>query len=298
MIVSRERTEIFEDGTAPGFPEGICAFNLVADGFYWRTSNIIQCDITFPENDGFTKITYSPESDNVTDEYEVLAETISSLKNFSRIITFNGNSFAFPYLRNKSKAYEICYNTDGISTYDLYILFKPLYHLLGLPSRKLKDYLNFLEYKGNADSSGIIKAVSLAPYLEFLDGKYSAESVRLTDDDVVFSFVLDTPVPKRISYAMAPFYLILNGEYGNLSSKIFDGSLRVYHSDYKNYDFLVNEGYAVHKSISGFMDKAKKESAVRENAYTYMKITDSLFSHDKTQYDYISQTVRYLSQFL
>ena len=298
MIISREDGLSIDCAFVPAVPDRTCAFNLATDGFYWRTSNILQCDITFPENDGFTKITYSPEPDKISDEYDVLAETISSLKKFSHIITFNGNSFALPYLRNKSAAYEICYNLDKIQSSDLYILFKSLYHLLRLPSRKLKDYLNFLEYKGNDDSAGIMTALSLQSYIDFLNGGYTLSDVTECGDDIVFSFVLNKPVPRRISFPFQPFYLVLNGSSGKLSSKIFDGSVRLYHTDFKSYDYLINEGYAVHKSISAFIDKNKKKQADRDTAFTYIRLSETFFSNTDMQKDYLNRTLLYLCSLL
>ena len=294
MIVSREKIFLFDTASAPEIPEGTCAFNLITDGYYWRTSNILQSDITFPENNAFTKITYSPEPGKISDEYDVLAETISSLKKFSHIITFNGNSFAFPYLRNKSAAYEICYKIDEIQSSDLYILFKSLYHLLGIPSRKLKDYLNFLEYKGTDDSAGLMASLQLAPYLDFLEGGLELRSVQKENDGIIFTFRLNKAVPERISYPFSSFYLILEGDRGKLSAKLFDGSLRVYHSDYKNYDFLINEGYAVHKSISSFMDRSKKEPAAIDNAYTLLRADGAFLTEHDLQYSYLLNTIKYL----
>ena len=45
-------------------------------------------------------------------------------------------------------------------------------------------------------------------------------------------------------------------------------TLRRYYGDYRNYYYLPNEGYAVHKKIASFMDPGSCVKATRDTAYT------------------------------
>lgn len=271
-----------------------CSLSIITDGYYTRRNNILQTDYTCFENGEYIKHIFKISPDSVSDEYEIIKCCLNDLSHFDKIITYNGNSYTLPFLKTKADIYDICYNIDNESTLDLYILFKSLYHLLGTPSRKLTDYLNFLGYKESGDSEDIIKITGLMPYLGFLDHGFRPITVSSSGDNVIFDVMLNTPVPKKISYRSGPFYIILEDCIGKVSAKKSGNDLKMFHSDYKNYDFLPKEGYAVHKSISSFLIKGHKEKATRDTAYSLVALNDRFLSDPVIQYDYLVSVIEYI----
>ena len=70
-------------------------------------------------------------------EEKALLEVFSEfIKNFSCTIQYNGDSFDQPYLQARYKFYELPDPFEGISSFDLYKMLRPLKGFLKLPGLK------------------------------------------------------------------------------------------------------------------------------------------------------------------
>lgn len=71
------------------------------------------------------------------------------------------------------------------------------------------------------------------------------------------------------------YYLHVAGDFLRLRIPLYEGMVRRYYSDYKNYYYLPLEDQAVHKSVAQFVDKDHKEKATPQNCYTKIEVTES-----------------------
>ena len=94
---------------------------------------------------------------------------------------------------------------------------------------------------------------------------YKSTSFSITDGyafnnnpvkEITFSITLPCCVPKDVSYGNDLFYIKLSKNLLKLRTKIHECELKYFYTDYKNYYYLPDEDYAIHKSISSFVDKS------------------------------------------
>ncbi len=102
---------------------------------------------------------------------------------------------------------------------------------------------------------------------------------------VTFEVKLHVSVPVPIEY-IHPDYdwkLCIAGDELSLDCPLYDGKLRYYYPDFKEYFYLPNEGYAVHKLVGTAVDKASRIPATKSTCYTLVDfsedIADRYFRH-------------------
>ncbi|MDD6037929.1 MAG: hypothetical protein PUD20_03895 [bacterium] len=70
------------------------------------------------------------------------------------------------------------------------------------------------------------------------------------------------------------YYLHNSGDIMRLRIPMYQGMVRMYFSDYKNYYYLPLEDQAIHKSVAQYVDKEHRQKATPENCYTTLTVTD------------------------
>lgn len=85
--------------------------------------------------------------------------------------------------------------------------------------------------------------------------------------ELFFTATTDLPVPVDISYNYDNLYLTLSGNTLSLRVRLYDGELRYYYEDYKEYYYLPSEDRAIHKSVASFVDKEHRKKATAGNCY-------------------------------
>ncbi|MDO4614013.1 MAG: ribonuclease H-like domain-containing protein [Lachnospiraceae bacterium] len=284
---------------SPFLAHGDVILDYITDGLFWRTSKTEELSLLFYDDEKKLRETrYISEQES--DEYDILEGAASLLSSAKRIITFNGNSFDIPHLKSKLKAYGLPDPFPGKKFADLYLQYRGLYQIFGLPSRSLDDFLTFLQIRPKSEDENMTDAektaeiTALYAYIQFAQGNYTLKKTELEADRLVFS--LDVPVsfPVRAAIPEGPFYLIFDHDQAVLSVKTEEMKIRVYHEDWKNYDFLIHEGYAIHRSMSAFVDKKHKRKAVREDCFSYYSVSEVFLSSEKQQLQYLSSALRFL----
>ncbi len=71
---------------------------------------------------------------------------------------------------------------------------------------------------------------------------------------------------------------------------IYDGFVRLYYPDHKNYEYLPAEDMAIHKSLSACVDRSHKEKATPETCYTRVAVTDEFLHSDRLS-QYVSHVL-------
>jgi len=280
--------------------------HIETTGRYWRNSRIQNFYLIRKEDGVFRERIFGLEKE--PEEYELLErlpELLGERKGQDSdaaqqhvlpqiLLTYNGTSFDLPYLRNKLKAYGLADPIAAVRHLDLMREMKNLPLLLQLPSYRLDDFRTFFGSPQTDDACTILNLISLESYLDFFRGKYEYVRAFCDEGHLFYELRLLNAVPAKASMNDGPFHLLLDRERAVLSSKRTDGRLRVYFPDTENYDYLPGEGCAVHKSMSAFIGKARKEKAVRENCFTLVKFDDAFMQNEKRLKDYLSAAVTYL----
>lgn len=88
------------------------------------------------------------------------------------------------------------------------------------------------------------------------------------NEEIIFNFLCDVPFPKPLKLSSRTVYLSLSEKSLILRMRLYSGELKHFYPDYKNYYYLPEEDMAVHKSVSGFVDKNFRQKAKASNCYT------------------------------
>lgn len=140
-----------------------------------------------------------------------------------------------------------------------------------------EETFSLLQIHNYEDVIGMMELVPVLSYLELFNGQYSILSTRIdtyhtlngeTGTELIITMANDYPVPKRISHKLNEFYLMISQARTSIRVPIYDGELRYFYPDYKNYYYLPKEDMAVHKSVSSYVDKEFREPASASNCYT------------------------------
>lgn len=270
--------------------------DIETSGRYWRTSLLQKASVIIlsPGNSLPQEIIWTAQKE--AEEYDILCLLLENLKDKSSIITYNGTGFDLPHLKRKASAYGLQDPFPGHDFHDLFLELKPLAGFLKLPSRKLEDYIGFFmpDFNFRNDAEKELALISLYSWIDFLSGKFSIESAVPDKESIIYTLIPYSPLPGRLSLPDGPFYLTAGGLRAKLSVRTYSGMVRNYYTDYKNYDFLPEEGYAIHKSMSRYVGKNRKEKAVRENCFTLIRYNDALLTRQEPMKKYIASVFAYL----
>lgn len=124
--------------------------------------------------------------------------------------------------------------------------------------RGMLDLMPILTYYQILQGAYTIKTAELAPYTSY-EGTESRELIITLENDYA--------VPKRVSHQHQDFYFTMNKEATKLRIPIFEGELKYFYPDYKDYFYLPKEDLAIHKSVATFVDKQYRERAKASNCY-------------------------------
>lgn len=86
--------------------------------------------------------------------------------------------------------------------------------------------------------------------------------------EIIMHLKLPTALPTNISYGVNDCYFSGCGMDGKLRVPIYEGELKYFYSNYKDYYYLPKEDVAIHKSVSSFVDKDYRRQATAHNCYT------------------------------
>ena len=253
-------------------------------------------------------------------------ETTGLGRNSSCTIQYNGDSFDQPYLQARYKFYELPDPFEGISSFDLYKMLRPLKGFLKLPGLKqeqmeaflgeqkriycnggecIKIYKKYMAHQEQTDLDtvmghnmedllGLGDVFKMMGYLALRDGEFTIRGTDFDGENLILQMNPHYSLPASFSNGTEEFYITGQDNLVSLLVKPFNGRIRQYYSDYKSYDYLPGEDMAVPKSISKFMEKGLKKSATRETCYTWFPCTEEFLENEEKQKQYLIHTLEFL----
>ena len=254
-----------------------------------------------------------------------------SSQNSLTFITFNGKQFDIPFLKSRfeqcSIPWPMILNDDSILI-DYYRIALRTKHLWPVPNLKLHSLASWLGYKQQKTPSGrqliksyhnyikekdpavlnllflhnkqdleaLVHITSIQYYFDVFEGHYDVLSLKYDDTHTRISIDMniEQPLPSTIEFERFGFHILMSENHVHLDIPVYDQGLRFYYSDYKNYIYLTNEDYALHKSMATYIDKSQWVKANTENCYTWFSPDASFFDNHEKQRDYIQMVFRLL----
>lgn len=272
-------------------------FDIETTGLNWRNSHVYLIGAAYFDNDTchirqwFLKKPF--------EEKELLEDFSAFLSRFRRVIHFNGNSFDIPYLQHKYTFYQLQEPFSSKESFDFYRVMKPWKNFLGLGSVQQKDVeryagldrkdiysggeliplyqrylstgdselLDLLCLHNYEDVTGMIGILPMLAYPDLVNHNHNAIQSDWSENDLVLSYKLAMPVPKKIHLSDLQYSLTI--DHNQLIIHVFavHTSMKHYFNDYKNYYYLPMEDTVIHKSVAAYVDSGYKEKAKASNCY-------------------------------
>lgn len=135
----------------------------------------------------------------------------------------------------------------------------------------------FLKQHNYEDVLGMLDLLPVLSYSNLFKGGYTLSSVESNvfidyegneQKELIFSIKNDISMPKRVSYRYEEFYLTANGYDTKLTVRLYDGELKFFFENYKDYYYLPAEDTAIHKDIATYVEKDYRQKATASTCYT------------------------------
>lgn len=127
------------------------------------------------------------------------------------------------------------------------------------------------------DVLGMLDLIPILSYHKILNGGFRIKSTEISSftaydgnkgKEMILTLENDYTIPKRISFQCKDYYFIMNQNETKIRVSIFDGELKYFYDNHKDYFYLPEEDMAIHKSIAAFVDKEYRQKAKASNCYT------------------------------
>lgn len=128
--------------------------------------------------------------------------------------------------------------------------------------------LHVLLLHNEDDLKGLVLISSILNYVDIFEKPYQITKAVINNNTLNIEFELVSSVNIPISYKLDNIRLDVNNTLATASIHIYEGELKHYYDNYKDYYYLPAEDKAIHKSVATYVDKAFKEKAKPSTAYT------------------------------
>lgn len=127
------------------------------------------------------------------------------------------------------------------------------------------------------DIYGLYAIFPIVSYHRIYDGDFSIQTCEINETvdyegtllkELLLTGQLDTPFPTPVSIQKGICRIWLKEYTLRFQIPLFEGVLKLFYPDYKNYCYLPEEDCAIHKSVASYVDKNHREQAKAENCYT------------------------------
>lgn len=286
-----------------GKPEELLFFDIETTGFSGDYNTVYLIGCVWEEGGRLRFIQWF--ADTKASEADVLNSFFEFLKKFKILIHFNGDTFDIPFLVKRCHALKLSHGFDGVESFDIYKRIKPWKKHLGLTSLKQKaiedflgigredlfgggeliavyeDYLRtknenalrLLLLHNEDDLKGMPKLLPILFYPDFFSQDFTLSGFKKAAGETPrLIFTLDgcgeTVLPVPLSASVPAYALRAEKSRMLLSVRIYEGTLKYYYPNYKDYYYLIYEDTAIHKSVGEFVDRDARVKATKETCYT------------------------------
>ncbi|MCI8895359.1 MAG: ribonuclease H-like domain-containing protein [Lachnospiraceae bacterium] len=140
-----------------------------------------------------------------------------------------------------------------------------------------EEALSLMLLHNYEDVLGMPQLLPLLSYAEFFQGNFTVSS--RTEHpyrdyegapalELILLLVPAFPLPRRISCGVDEIYLSGSGAELRLRARLYQGELKYFYSNYKDYYYLPQEDVAIHKSVAFYVDKDFRTQAKAATCYS------------------------------
>ena len=144
----------------------------------------------------------------------------------------------------------------------------------GGDEERRKELLKLLLLHNAEDISNLPHVCRLNSYSSLLSGGYVLDGAELVNVDKRASLdlrlSLSSGLPSEFAYEDEHYVISASGSRAdllNIAVNLYEGELRYFFADHKNYYYLPMEDRAIHRSVGEFVERSKRKPATRQNCY-------------------------------
>lgn len=295
MIVSKNVLS----GRSLPLPENALIVDIETTGFSPKFARIYMIGFLRVVDGQIEACQWLAEKDG--DEYEMLYRFNTLLSDGLVLYHYNGEQFDMPFIKGRMQLYDM--DCHPYESRDMLKMARPFKALMGLDNLKLKsieawfgyeredpfsggdliDVYKAFQASGDVrlaqtlllhnyeDLAGLVDVMVHLPLFDLLNalkaGTFPIHLHYSTMDEGYYEGRFEVSLPGHYVLNPSKGALTLNPKEGIFRMPVKSGWFYHFFSDYKNYHYLIQEGYAVHKSIGQFVAKEHRMPATRATAY-------------------------------
>lgn len=118
------------------------------------------------------------------------------------------------------------------------------------------------------DLRGLILISPILSYVDIFEKPIRILQAGVDGNRFTIHVVLSASLPVRVSFGNDLAHFVAIGTQATLTIQIYEGELKHFYDNYKDYYYLPAEDAVVHKSLAHFVDKDYRSKAKPSNCYT------------------------------
>lgn len=279
-------------------------FDIETTGLSKNTSKIYLLGFVYYDDNIFKSRQFLAETNN--DEYTLLKHASEFASQFNTLITFNGKAFDIPFFETRCKHNNIkCSISDNLDIYKLIQPLRPIFCLDSMKQKSIESFLHidrvdemnggelievfkhFAETHSLTDRQlllqhnfddicGMADILPILAYPSIFTGNtkdyaYELQSFKdykgETAYELTIDFTFSTPVPVEHTMHNDFIFLHVKDSSGSIRVSVFNGTLKHFFDNYKDYYYLPDEDKAIHKSVGVYVDANSKVKCKKDNCY-------------------------------
>lgn len=284
--------------------EQIIFFDIETTGLSADVSSLYLIGCLFYKEDSFTMIQWL--ADDYQSESCMLTAFFLFLEDYKLLIHYNGTRFDIPYLLKKCEQYHLPYNFSQINSIDLYKCiypYKKRLSLCNLKQKTVEQLLGFIRmdsYDGKElisvysefikgtylkqsnleslshilflhnqeDIIGLTYITFLLHYIDLFETPPTKLSILIEKKGITITIPLFFSSILELKWSTDICDIDLNKQQLVLNIPFYQGELKYFYKNYKDYFYLPKEDTAIHKSVAQFVEKDYREKAKASTCYT------------------------------
>lgn len=290
----------------PGSQNEVLFFDIETTGFSPERENVYLIGCVYYTKNGWELTQFFLDEEE--NEADFIHSFFTFAAEYQYLIHFNGDSFDIPFLEKRAKklGLSLSFTCCSIDLYKEIRPFKTLLALQELKQKNLEIFLGFkredtydgsrlievyYDYQNSKDQKllsllllhnaddlkGMLTILNLRSLLLLKEGHYSIQKTICQNFTVpsgerqIFAsrLLLNAPLPISIYYDNKAYSITTQSDKSLLIKvPVLKGTLNYYYPNYKDYYYLPEEDYAIHKSIASYVDSAHRIKAKASTCYT------------------------------
>ncbi len=282
-------------------------FDIETTGFSAKNSYLYMIGCLYKDNKKDELILKQWFLDDINTEKEMLLEFMNFIKNYSTIVSFNGEGFDIPFVNTRLSKYKILDDLNSYQSIDLYkeaYKLRKVFKLANLKQKTIEQFLGinredkfsggdlisvyhaYLESKDERllkvlllhnfeDVQAMPVLLNIFSYSSIFKGAFDIDELQIHVRDeatekkeFIISGTLHNKLMSRVSFGYGEYYFTAYNDSFKMKIDMYTGGLKYFYKEYKDYYYLPNEDMAVHKSVAFYVDKNFRTKAKAANCYS------------------------------